>query len=594
MTSLFRKRMALAAVAIAAFMTLTACAGRNTQSIQSAPVSFLSGMPEDAPVYGNQWRTDPQAFSFAILGDKTGGGHENWPILDRAVEEINRLKPDFVIMVGDQIQGYTTDTERIAEQWDEWHSHIAPLTMPFMSVGGNHDLEQPEQLVWWRENKGLTYWDFTYAGCAFIMMNTDEMPDPEDKHLVFGEEQIAWAVDAIKRHENARHTFVVMHKPAWIENIDEWEPIEEALAGRQYTVLAGHWHTLVYEKRNGMDYIVHGATGGNLSTSPVKELGRFHHYSIVNVRDNDVSISVHEPGAGWAPSIAPVDFAQKVDALFRSTSLDVAIDGDDAVVTLTYRSVNALNNPVTLTYEPVIHDTHWEAADGTVERTLAPADSVTQQVVFRAPKDKRVPTPRITLVAEYQEREIRRINESEIHPFAVNDEITIPEWYGVGPFPVGVIDRTLMPDNPSDGVPGMFSYHPADEGLGDGSGFDYEGTHYDWRIVRENERGIMSFDEPFGISENLLGFTTAAIYSPDARSVPIAMLSDNFSQLFVNGELVTENYGTPYDVDYAVMNLNEGWNVVLVKLANHHGNWLFHLRLLDQSDHALQFAPRVP
>ncbi len=56
------------------------------------------------------WTDDPDKFSFMILGDKTGGGEDNWPIFDRSVDEVNLLNPDFVIMVGELIQGYTPDT----------------------------------------------------------------------------------------------------------------------------------------------------------------------------------------------------------------------------------------------------------------------------------------------------------------------------------------------------------------------------------------------------------------------------------------------------------------------------------------------------
>ena len=51
-----------------------------------------------------------EKFTFAILGDKTTGGVLNWPIFDRAVDELNLLQPEFVIMVGDRIQGTVTDT----------------------------------------------------------------------------------------------------------------------------------------------------------------------------------------------------------------------------------------------------------------------------------------------------------------------------------------------------------------------------------------------------------------------------------------------------------------------------------------------------
>ncbi|MDP6124142.1 MAG: hypothetical protein QGH20_00115 [Candidatus Latescibacteria bacterium] len=67
-------------------------------------------LQERTPVMERPWTDDPDKFSFMILGDKTGGGEDNWPIFDRSVDEVNLLNPDFVIMVGELIQGYTPDT----------------------------------------------------------------------------------------------------------------------------------------------------------------------------------------------------------------------------------------------------------------------------------------------------------------------------------------------------------------------------------------------------------------------------------------------------------------------------------------------------
>ena len=79
---------------------------------------------------------DPDKFSFAIIGDKTGGGQDKWHVFDRAIAEINALKPDFAIMVGDLIQGYTTDLEQIESEWREFWGHESALEAPFIPLPG--------------------------------------------------------------------------------------------------------------------------------------------------------------------------------------------------------------------------------------------------------------------------------------------------------------------------------------------------------------------------------------------------------------------------------------------------------------------------
>ena len=70
-------------------------------------------LPPDMPGINRPFPQDREKFTFAIIGDKTGGGERNWPIFDRAMDEVSHLHPDFAIMVGDLIQGYTADTEVI-------------------------------------------------------------------------------------------------------------------------------------------------------------------------------------------------------------------------------------------------------------------------------------------------------------------------------------------------------------------------------------------------------------------------------------------------------------------------------------------------
>ena len=85
--------------------------------------------PDRMPIVERPFSEDPDKFSFAIIGDKTGGGLDKWHIFDRAISEINSLQPDFAIMVGDLIQGVTTDIAQLDTEWEEFWRHESPLTV---------------------------------------------------------------------------------------------------------------------------------------------------------------------------------------------------------------------------------------------------------------------------------------------------------------------------------------------------------------------------------------------------------------------------------------------------------------------------------
>ncbi len=50
------------------------------------------------------------------------------------VDEINILKPDFAIMVGDLIQGDTSDKGQLDAEWQEFWEHQSKLNIPFLPL----------------------------------------------------------------------------------------------------------------------------------------------------------------------------------------------------------------------------------------------------------------------------------------------------------------------------------------------------------------------------------------------------------------------------------------------------------------------------
>ena len=96
-----------------------------------------------------------------------------------------------------------------------------------------------------------------------------------------GTDQLEYFKAVLKEHPQVRWTFVLMHKPLWMrEDSKGLGPLEDALAGRNYTVINGHFHTFSYRKRKGMDYSILGTTGG--SQNPSDSLS-FDHISLVRM-----------------------------------------------------------------------------------------------------------------------------------------------------------------------------------------------------------------------------------------------------------------------------------------------------------------------
>ena len=292
---------------------------------------------KDAKAHG--WTKAPDAradtIRFAVVGDRTGLARPG--VFEQAIKQTDGLKPEFIINVGDLIEGYTSDPAELAQEWGEMEAAVRATPTPFFFVAGNHDIGNQLMLDYWRERRGEPYYAFTWKGALFLVLDTEDPPmdmpadfakqfqqlakamkadpvgaeaklrealgsvnadrekgtsDSTMKALEgarFSDKQVAWAKDVLARHKDARWTFVLMHKPAWALQSSQFSDIEQALGARDYTVIAGHNHYYKYEQRNGRDYITMGTSG---AVSHQHGPGEMDHIAWVTVGEGAPSISL--------------------------------------------------------------------------------------------------------------------------------------------------------------------------------------------------------------------------------------------------------------------------------------------------------------
>jgi hypothetical protein len=233
------------------------------------------------PVTHLKLNNDPDDFQFAVVSDRTGGHRAR--VFSRAVAQLNLLQPEFVVSVGDLIEGYSTDRERIAREWREFQGYLSRLEMPFFYVPGNHDLANLTMNAVWKEKFGRSYYSFVYRGVLFLCLNSEDPPNEDGK---FSAAQREWLADTLKAHPRVRWTLVFLHKPVWIMRKLEdsgWLEVEKLLAGRNYTVFAGHVHRYQKFVRQGQNYYMLATTGGG-SRLRGAEHGEFDHVVWVTMK----------------------------------------------------------------------------------------------------------------------------------------------------------------------------------------------------------------------------------------------------------------------------------------------------------------------
>ncbi|MHC4214469.1 MAG: metallophosphoesterase family protein [Planctomycetota bacterium] len=130
-----------------------------------------SNLKPKTPEKINPWthlnfNNDPNNFQFAIVSDRTGGNRPG--VFAQAVDKINLLQPEFVLCVGDLIQGKTEDENELNRQWDEFDSLVEELDMPFFYLPGNHDISNEVMMNVWHKRLGRTYHHFVYKNVLFL------------------------------------------------------------------------------------------------------------------------------------------------------------------------------------------------------------------------------------------------------------------------------------------------------------------------------------------------------------------------------------------------------------------------------------------
>jgi hypothetical protein len=258
-----------------------------------------AALPEATPWTSEDFKNDTDNFQFAVIGDRTGGADRRG-IFDRAMDQLNLLQPEFVINVGDLIEGYTNDRAKLAAQWDQVDGMLSKLEMPFFRTIGNHDSGNDVMVEVWDERHGPTYYHFVYRDVLFLVLNSEDPPraapegieedielynrlqveDPEKakamldefmatvasylgKPANFSDEQVAYVDKTLAKHPDVRWTFLFLHEPAWKNPSENFLAIEQLLQGRSYTFLAGHLHYYDIQERFDRDYITMGPAGAS-------------------------------------------------------------------------------------------------------------------------------------------------------------------------------------------------------------------------------------------------------------------------------------------------------------------------------------------
>ena len=199
-----------------------------------------------------------------------------WKAAKKCIQEINLLKPDFVVITGDLVFGQLYPFEYSVE-YPKCYDILQLFQVPTYLVPGNHDgyiQSGQDGFLFWQQYFGPLNYSFDYGDCHFISVNSYDWPPMSRigfSYLVFNwggyiqPEQMNWIERDLQEYEDAELTFMMLHhNPLWDTENDSllhngYEGREELLTLiKTYgvdAVLAGHVHWDNITVENGIVYI---------------------------------------------------------------------------------------------------------------------------------------------------------------------------------------------------------------------------------------------------------------------------------------------------------------------------------------------------
>ena len=209
--------------------------GASVLAALACVVLCSCSVPNQGPAPGSgATNTSPQAasrpgefqpFSFVHISDPhlgvVGAADARFA---RQAEQINRMKPDFVVLTGDLTYGLSDRHMAVID------AELKQFQVPVKLIPGNHDVNNAQSLETYRRKYGQDYYLFTHNDCDFVFLDTAIL-DPQSpwysgKDERFREEvrrQWEWLEKTLadSRQAGRRHVFLLLHIPPFVNTQEE-------------------------------------------------------------------------------------------------------------------------------------------------------------------------------------------------------------------------------------------------------------------------------------------------------------------------------------------------------------------------------------
>jgi len=236
-------------------------------------------------------RSRSDSFQFAVMGDRTGEAQPG--VYEEVWQAVAKEKPNFVVSVGDTIQGLNDGTA--LGEWEQIENKLLPYkTIPLYLAPGNHDIwSERSEALFKRFSHHAPHYSFDFEQLHVTVLDTSRSDNLSDAEMRFLE-------DDLKAHAQQPLKIVVSHRPFWLLPVlfgMTQSPVHQLLLryGVRF-VFTGHLHKMFHAEMDGITYVCMPSAGGHLRDTKEYDDGWFFAHTLVRVTGQRLTMTIEEIG----------------------------------------------------------------------------------------------------------------------------------------------------------------------------------------------------------------------------------------------------------------------------------------------------------
>lgn len=294
--------------------------------------NILDPSPAQSPV-------SDRPYSFVVWGHPYAGAGEPPLHYDEVLGLLKKLRPDFVIMTGDAVQGMygrPPDENAIREDWNVLYEGLDKLGISVHAAPGNHDVHNFVTRDLFLERHQRPPYAFEHKGSRFMVLDTVGISQREEdavyswdpQMLPFDSAQLEFIESETSRSRSYDHLFVFMHHSEfWLdEESFWWQQVHPQLRdGKCRAVFSGNPVKSKFSRleRDGIQYIQSSFT----KPRPVEHYHRNRsRWALAKALQFDTLLVVTVDGANY--SIEPMIVGEQNSPVFQPQWFQ-AVDNPD-------------------------------------------------------------------------------------------------------------------------------------------------------------------------------------------------------------------------------------------------------------------------